>query len=136
MEATEKVYSITKEHCQSMIDKNGGVCNSCGGQLMPIETVDNARQPTFWAGCEPCGKYHWGTPLIVYEIAKDLVLNHNHVAYSHSGGKWDLKDEELDYWNKEQIAGTTSLVARVLLIHKSLLNKEPDVQVSDTTKAE
>jgi hypothetical protein len=116
----EKVYSITKDACQAMIDKTDVVCGSCGGKLSPIETIDNSGNPTFWSHCPVCQIYEWGTNPIVYEIAKDMVLNHYHTAYSHLGSNYGLQGEELIQWQRSQIKGTCSVVLQVLNIYKKL----------------
>jgi len=41
-------YITTKEECQKSIS---GVCEGCGGELEPMETEDNAGNPTYWIGC-------------------------------------------------------------------------------------
>lgn len=116
----EKEYKITKDSCQAILDNNGGVCNQCGGKLVPIETVDNSDNPTFWGGCESCQRFHWGTHPIVFQIAKEMVLNHNYVHYSHLGANYGKTGEELLWWQHSQIAGTCATVQTVLKIHKSM----------------
>jgi len=110
----EQTYSITQEACQSMLDKNGGVCDQCGGKLEPIETVDNANNPTFWGGCNVCNKFHWGTPAEVYKAAVILVDESFYVAYHHM----DKPDKEskpgrYKYWRESQIAGACRTIQKV-----------------------
>ena len=63
-------YQITEEesrkHCA---DK---VCIYCGEPLEPIETVDNARNPTFWTGCMKCSRFNPGTTEEIYQKALSL----------------------------------------------------------------
>jgi hypothetical protein len=76
----DKVYRITKEECQKQIDELGNVCDRCGRNLVPIETVDNSNAPTFWEGCmhgEKYGHYTSGVKKEIYEIAKKMVLDGN-----------------------------------------------------------
>lgn len=103
-----KEYSITEEKCKSLIR---GVCNGCGGVLSPIETVDNAGNPTFWPHCPSCQKYHYGTPLNVFVAAKKLFEG-GHIPYDFI--------KEGDYQYKEsQISGACALVEKVMLILES-----------------
>ena len=53
-----KVYRITEEQCKEQV--RGRVCPGCGGELRPIETVDNSDNPTFWSGCTACNQFTWG----------------------------------------------------------------------------
>lgn len=110
----EKTYSITKEHCQSMIS---GVCNGCGGELTPIETVDNSNAPTFWAHCASCSKYHWGTSVEVFRIAEKMFNEgYRHYSYNVVAHPEGIRDtiEYHAYYKSSQIAGTCGLVQDVL----------------------
>lgn len=64
-----KVYDITKEDCQSKIDKLGHVCGGCGVKPQPIETVNNSGTPTYWKGCLSCGQFHTDVPLSIRKTA-------------------------------------------------------------------
>jgi hypothetical protein len=109
----EKKYQTTKEECQRRIDEAGRVCSGCGGIIVPIETVDNAGSPTYWPGCEECSCYDYGVEPIVFETAKDLVMNHYHVPYTHMERPAD-DEAYAKYWQQSQIRGTSSLVLKVL----------------------
>ena len=63
-------YVMSFEDCQKSI---GGVCAGCGGEIVPVETVDNADQPTHWAGCMKCGRFGNGVLPEVFSIARKLV---------------------------------------------------------------
>lgn len=82
MQITQE-YKITREHCQKMIDENGNVCSQCGAVLTPIDTVDNAGDPTFWIGCMPCGRFDHGVPELIQRMAKYLVTERNYRAYNY-----------------------------------------------------
>jgi hypothetical protein len=109
-----KKYQLTKEDCQVRLDKINGVCDQCGGKLEPIETVDNANNPTFWGGCMSCSKFHWGTSREVFEAAVILVDKCFYVAYHHMK-KPDQKSEaeRFKYWRESQISGACRLVRDV-----------------------
>jgi hypothetical protein len=121
METIEKQYKITIEQCQSMIN---GVCDGCGGVLVPVETVDNANNPTYWAACGACSKYHWGTPVVVFQVAKRMFEN-GFRAYStlHDPKyKPSATDFEKEYYKSSQISGTCAVVRDVLKFHKEVLD--------------
>ena len=121
-------YRITKEICQEMIGDL--VCPCCGKQsLEPIETVDNADNPTYWAGCNDCGQYSWGVRNETYIISNKLVREHNYVAYQHLGSNYELKNEELDRWFKSQISGTHPLVYSFLKIQKELSDEKDSTTI-------
>lgn len=117
---SEKVYQVTKETCQQFIDRNGNVCDHCGGQLSPIETVDNAGNPTYWSGCwhgNPesgwGGIYTAGVPRELFELAEKLVLGGER-AYSHLDKSEYRKDEEAKlYWFRSQVSGMCSHIRRI-----------------------
>lgn len=124
METVEKVYKITKEECQAKIH---GVCDQCGGELEPIETVDNANNPTYWAGCTACSKFHWGTSKEVYNIAVKLVDESFWVPYSHMDHpdalhrqNDPLYKEYKEYYRKSQIAGACAKVRDVIYWQEKL----------------
>lgn len=113
-EVAEKQYKFTFEQCESMIS---GVCSRCGGQLKPLETVDNSGNPTFWAGCETCEVFDWGVSEEVHAIAKAMVEKYHHVQYSHIVRPlYNAPQSDIDYYNRSQIGGTSTLVAQILRI--------------------
>ena len=63
-------YMVTKEECQKKCD--GKVCQTCGADIMPLKTVDNARNPTYWGGCDLCLRFDLGTTPKVYALARSL----------------------------------------------------------------
>jgi hypothetical protein len=74
-------FQTTKKECQKNIDEFGNVCDRCGRKIKPMITVDNAGQPTYWAGCYhgqtakgAWGNFTHGVPKEVYELAYKLVL--------------------------------------------------------------
>jgi hypothetical protein len=115
-----KTYSISKEHCQRMIVPDS-VCSQCGGLVEPIETIDNANHPTYWAGCNTCCRFDWGVSQLVFSIAKEMVDNRNHIAYSYLGVKHNHPEAEWPEWYKSQYSGTCRMVRDVLDIHSKLI---------------
>ena len=65
-------YDITEKECQERIDKLDFVCGGCGKKPTPIETVNNNDEPTFWAGCNECGVFENGVPLMVWKTANAM----------------------------------------------------------------
>jgi hypothetical protein len=114
METTiEKQYVITFDQCKTLIN---GVCDGCGGQLEPIETVDNGDNPTFWSHCPACSKYHWGTPEYIFKIAEQMVDKKGYKPYRHMNEK--------DYqYRQSQISGTCYLVRDVLTLFEEMKTK-------------
>ena len=104
-----KEYRITKEHCQSMIS---GVCDGCGGDLEPIETVDNSGNPTYWAGCMECEKFCYGVSRETFNIAEIMVKELRYAHYNHLGIKKE-GDEGYQDWLRSQIAGACSILGTV-----------------------
>lgn len=123
-EVQEIVYIETKQQCQDKIDSDHRVCSHCGGEREPIETVDNAGRPTYWAGCMACQRFDNGVTPIVYEIAKMLVDERNYIAYSHMDSPSDRDEAYKKYYRESQIGGATYIVRDVLLLHDKLTKKQ------------
>lgn len=121
-EAVETQYDITKERCQTMIDRSPVVCPCCGGKLEPLETVNNSGVPTFWAGCAACQSFSWGFSPEVFKIANHMVRERHYQHYSHMPRLFNPTPAEEDYWYKSQIGGTCSLVSTILNLQKELAN--------------
>lgn len=71
-------YRISKETCQKQCD--GKVCCICGSNLVPFDTIDNSRKPTFWPGCEQCMRFEYGTTKEVFQKAQELHEDFDHVS--------------------------------------------------------
>ena len=104
-------YRITEEQCRKNIS---GVCSQCGGELEPIETVDNAHNPTFWCGCSNCGRFDNGVSPLVYTIAKAMVEERHYRAYSHIQDSPSDTEEEKLYHTQCQISGACVTVVDVI----------------------
>lgn len=117
MEATEIKYQTSYEDCQKKIV---GVCSCCGGELKPLETVDNAGRPTWWSGCEPCNRFDYGVSPEVYAIAKYMVDDAGHISYPHMTRPGKGQEIYADYYRKSQICGAASLVVKIFRIQKQL----------------
>ena len=109
-------FKITKKKCQQGIN---GVCEGCGGKLEPIETVDNAGDPTYWCGCKHCSCFRSGVDRIHFEIARQLILENTMIPYPSISGK-NGTPEEREYWLDSQTAGLSPDIAR---IHKMISEK-------------
>ena len=115
--ATKTKHRITRQKCKDSIS---GVCSRCGGDLEPIETVDNSRNPTYWAGCVKCCCFDNGVSERVYEIAKRMVVEHYCRPYSHIGIMKNDTEETKKYKTESQISGACDIVWQVLRINKLL----------------
>ena len=65
-------YQVTKKQCQDKINKLGNVCDRCGCKIVPLKTVNNANEPTYWAGClhgSDCGNYTSGVKKEVFDLS-------------------------------------------------------------------
>lgn len=74
-------YQTTKKQCQSKIDELKHVCDRCGRKIVPLKTVDNGDNPTYWAGCMhgqtikgAWGHFTHGVKKDIYDLAVKLVL--------------------------------------------------------------
>lgn len=92
-----KEYKTTKAECQRQIDKLDHVCEYCGRELKPQETVDNAGNPTYWAGClhgqgeDGWGHFSGGVRREVYDLAVKLVLDDSLDFEVKSGSDFDYQ---------------------------------------------
>jgi hypothetical protein len=118
-----KEYQTTKEECQRRIDENNNVCPGCGGPLIPLETVDNSYNPTFWAGCSPCMSFSDGVRPRIFKIADAMVREHDHTCYSHTKFPSNGTSEEKEYWAKSQIRGTCKQIQKILILNKVFENE-------------
>src|SRR3990167_8423343 len=67
----KRIYQVERADCARGIR---GVCAGCGGEIVPVETVDNADRPTYWAGCMKCQRFGNGVSPEVFLIARKLVV--------------------------------------------------------------
>lgn len=105
----------TQEECQKRIDELQNVCPQCGGQISPIETKDNGRNPTFWSGCLSCSIFTPGTKKYIYEIAARMVDEREIATFSHlSRPEGTAPDSEREHWRHAQIGGAVPIVGTVL----------------------
>jgi len=98
-------YKTTREQCAAEIV--GVVCSGCGGQLEPIETVDNSDHPTFWPGCMACSKFNYGVDPKIFRVARRLVESYYVLRYSR------LREGDYQYL-ESQTDGASNIVLRVL----------------------
>lgn len=109
-------YKITKEQCRTHIF---GVCSRCGGGITPMETVDNAGDPTFWPGCEKCMCFDHGVDRKIFKTAEKLV-NDGYRHYSHIDHDSSDDEEIKRYKVGSQISGACGLVRDVLHIYEGI----------------
>lgn len=118
-------YVITKEECEQNIK---GVCEGCGGALSAIETVDNARRPTFWQGCEHCSCFRAGVERKYFEVARKLVENRKLVPYSHilCRVEYENTPERLSYYLDSQTAGLSHTIKRIETLLAAYANENKE----------
>jgi hypothetical protein len=114
----EKKYMVSKAECQRKINSLGNVCDRCGRKIVPLETVDNSGNPTYWAGCyhgsrgkNASGHFTNGVKPDVFILAEKLVCD-GMVIY---GNKSDYKEtpESRLYWFQQEVAGVCSTINRI-----------------------
>lgn len=91
-------FIVTYDQCLATIPKDF-VCSYCGGKLTPIETVDNAGNPTHWTGCANCCKFDHGVPADIYEWVNEDV-GHYYTQYERSKLAWKIYRFRLHEQNK------------------------------------
>jgi len=105
-------YKTDKETCAKSIK---GVCSHCGEMVVPLETVDNSGDPTFWAGCKRCNRFeHIGTDPKVYKIAEKLVDERGFRFYGHISDKDTDTKQTKENNRMSQISGACGIVRDVL----------------------
>ena len=76
-----KKYQVTKKECQNRIDELDNVCDRCGRKIVPLKTVNNSGEPTYWSGClhgdKKCGHFTTGVSKQVYNLAVKLALENS-----------------------------------------------------------
>lgn len=116
-----KEYRTTKEQCQKTIDQYGYVCDSCGRKIVPIETVDNSGDPTFWAGCfhkdnpsvDDWGTFTSGVPQEIFELAEKLTCQEgNYYSHTYKSEYKDTPEKRL-YWFQTQTSGWCGLLRTI-----------------------
>lgn len=107
-------YQETKAQCQKRIDEAGTVCDRCGRKPVPIRTVDNAGNPTYWSGCkhgDEDGHFTYGVKKEFFEVAEKLVQN-GETYYKHlSKAEWDESEWHRLYWFQSQVSGLANLLS-------------------------
>ena len=117
-----KKYITTKKQCKQII--NNFVCPQCGGELEPIETVDNSKHPTFWSGCQTCRKYSLGVEPEIHKIAKYLVEEFNYIHYKSMDSPYNKDESYQNYYRLTQTGGACSIVYDVIRGIKKIGLKE------------
>lgn len=116
----ENEYITGFNECLSKIS---GVCDGCGGKLEPVQMIYNTGSKTHWIGCRHGNKFCSGVTKEVFDIARELVVKENFVAYKHledPRGKKDINPGEVEYYLDSQTAGMTGIVMNVLRVQKKL----------------
>lgn len=115
-----KKYQTTKEECEFKINKDY-VCDRCGRKIVAMETVDNAGNPTFWAGCyhtdnpteNTWGHFTGGVPKHIYELAEKLVCEKGSY-YSHTDNpKYEDSLEKKERWFQNEQSGWCGLLLNI-----------------------
>lgn len=113
-------YQITKKECQKRIDELNNVCDRCGRKIIPIRTVDNAGNPTYWSGCfhsqndkNDWGNFTEGVKKEIFELAEKLVCA-GEWHYSHlNKNEYASTPEKRLYWFQEEVSGMCGLLNKI-----------------------
>ena len=125
METTQEIKFVdTEKDVQARIDKRNCICDSCGGKLDPMRTVDNFGSPTHWIGCRRCGYFTYGVKKEIYEIAWRFV-DSGYVHYDGIEISDNSSPQEMIFWRERQIRGACEVVIMVLLIAKQNIVARP-----------
>ena len=117
-------YVTTEQECMERIS---GVCEGCGGELEPIETVDNAGNPTFWRGCRNCSCFRSGIERVYFEIARELVEKNIIRPYHHDPIPSPEDKNIYDYWLNSQTAGLSHIILTIHIMLERRFNGKKDV---------
>lgn len=116
-----KKYKTTKKECEAKINKDY-VCERCGRKIIAIETVDNADNPTFWAGCwhtdnitkDSWGHFTSGVPKHIYELAEKLVCEEGkYYSHTDTSNYKNMTIEEREYIFREEQSGWAVLIRTI-----------------------
>lgn len=112
-----KKYQVTKAQCQKEIDKiSDGVCPGCGGLVTPLETVNNADEPTYWSGCEDCSVFTYPVSIKIFSTAQNLI---DDGEYVYNSKPWKATEGELDYWHRNESRAVCGKLQKYLRHWKS-----------------
>ena len=136
----DKKYITTKEECQKKINESGNICEYCGRSLIAIETVDNSRNPTYWAGCTHVdnidgignfGVFTSGVPKDIFELAKKIVLD-GEVYYKHMyKNEYSIDMISRTYWVQTQTAGWARFLMRLRYLENNPAIKTEEEFIND-----
>jgi len=105
-------YQTTKSECRKQIT---GVCWGCGGKLEPIKTVDNAGNPTYWAGCMNCSRFCYGVDPKIWRTARNLVEKGRlHPIDDMRKCEYENSEDAKNYWLDEQTFHAVYIILDVL----------------------
>ena len=113
-------FIVTKEECQKQIDESNKVCSRCGGKLQPIQTVDNAGQPTHWSGC--CSHFDSGVTPEIFNAAVYMFDEMHETEYSEQ--RLSADDIGFDYYRKSNISGLCNKINKILHALRKVTNSE------------
>jgi len=113
-----KKYKTSKEVCAKHCE--GLICPGCGKPIEPIETVDNAGDPTFWSGCMSCSRFDSGVSPEIHQMAKIMVDKYHFHRWGHDDPPRD--DAEKEYQRTRQIEGAAGIVRQVLACQKQVVD--------------
>lgn len=114
------------DQCVKFLKKNNVVCEGCGGKLEPIETVDNANNPTYWIVCRHCNCLRVGIEKEYWEIARKLILDNTIIPYQNMDRSEYNTPEGLEYYLNSQTAGLSHIIKEIHEILKEKFKKRKE----------
>lgn len=127
-------YQITKKICQKAIDERGNVCSYCGRDIVPIKTVDNSNNPTYWPGCmhgSDAGNFGVGVKKKVFELAERLICDGKR-SFPHMEKQeyWTHPEMRL-YWFEHQVSGMCTNILQMEYLKTNLAKKTKEEFLND-----
>jgi len=119
-----KIYQISKEDCAKQIS---GVCPGCGGELEPIETVNNSNQPTYWVGCMHCQSFCCGVDKHTQKLARSIVES-GYLSQCFYKRRCEYEDtpERLEYWKDTEKSNMTQVILHIFAKDKKMKEAQPN----------
>lgn len=131
-------FQVTKKQCQKRIDELNNVCDWCGRNIVPLKTVNNSGEPTYWAGCMhgqtdegAWGHFTNGVKKELYDLAAKLVLEDS-IDFGMTDG--DKKLGDFDYAWQNAIHRACDKLMHIEWIKNNEPRSNKDQLISDFNK--
>ena len=120
------IYQITRKQCNDRIKELGNVCDSCGRGIVPVKTVDNGGNPTYWSGCfhgdnskGAWGSFTSGVKKEVFDLAEKLVCNGERGYYHMDKLEYRNHYTQRLYWFQSQVSSMCRKINTIEYLKKN-----------------